>query len=731
MQKQAIGTVTNLVFDSAKKQIFRLKTVDTSLRVLLDDASQRVEVGEHVTVDGALAIHHKFGEQLHASQITHTPVTHDLIADFLIQGSGIGKSIADRVLRAFPNDLVERLDRKDIDSLCAIERVSRASATVIVNQWHQQSGKAELIQFIDGILTNAKISDRKSIKHAALKAYGFYKAETVEKLKDDPFRLWAFSSFKLSETFARAMKVDDDDERRLICAVEESIYRKLKGGSTQVYPLEFQEELEKLVGSDLSIKAIIAANNAANISPPRIVIKYSELNPVSSWARKLQEESPHKHLYNQTYALAGVAMMEQYVQEQLLLRIEQHIEDINVSDDEISAYQLPSGHHLNEDQQLAIKTVLSSTVSAISGGAGTGKTSVLYAVNHIIKAAGQHVLQVALAGKAAQRLIQQTDDDAFTIATLLNKMSKNKNFLDDYDIPVFHIDEASMVDLQTMYRVLKAFENKPIRLVFIGDWAQLAPIGIGLVFHKLLNSSKISLIELKHNYRSKGGIVEVSEKVKNGEPFPSNHEVEIIEYHDNQNVLDIVRETYINNMSNNGSVYVVAASKKTVAESNIMLHKLLRKHDAVIKAAPEFRVNDEVIYKRNDEKLGLVNGSTGRIISGETILQQGFNTEFADLVVDFELEGLKALETIDIKDASKGEYYLQHAYSITCHSAQGSEFDTVIIVVENSSLVERSWLYTAITRAKTKAILIVKAGNNKEILDRGFAFEKINSGLNI
>ncbi|SFC36954.1 ATP-dependent DNA helicase [Pseudoalteromonas denitrificans] len=729
--RQATGTVTKLVFNSEKRQIFRLKTVGTSFRVLLDDADQRVEIGEHVTIDGALVVHHEFGEQFHAEQITHTHVTYDLIADFLMQGSGIGKSIADRVLRAFPNDLVEKLEHRDIDALCAIDRISRASATVIVNQWHQQSGKAELISFIEGVLSNAKVIDRKHIKQAALKAYGFYKDETVAKLNDDPFRLWAFSTFKHAETFASAMNIPDDDERRLICAVEESIYRKLKDGSTQVYPLEFQEELKKLVGSKLSIKGIIAANNAASISPPRIIIKHSELNPVGSWAREMQEESPHKHLYNQTYALAGVAIMEQYVQEQLRLRIEQHIENINVSDDEISAYQLPSGHHLNKDQQLALRTVLTSTVSVISGGAGTGKTSVLYAVNHIIKAAGQHVLQVALAGKAAQRLIQQTDDDAFTIATLLNKMARDKAFLDDYDIPVFHIDEASMVDLQTMYRVLKAFERKPIRLVFIGDWAQLAPIGIGLVFHTLRNSNKISLVELKHNYRSKGGIVDVSEKIKKGELFTCNHEVEIIEYHDNQNVLDIVRDTYINNMTKNGNVYVIAARKKTVAESNIMLHKLLRKRDTVIKAAPEFRVNDEVIYKRNDEQLGLVNGSTGRIVSGETILQQSYTPEFADLVIDFELEGLKALETVDIKDVNKGEYYLQHAYAITCHSAQGSEFETAIIVVENSKLVERSWLYTAITRAKTKAILIVKAGQTQEILDRGFAFEKINSGLSV
>lgn len=723
--REATGTVTQLFFQSAKRQIFRLKTADASWRVLADNADLRVSTGECVTVGGAVIIDRKFGEQLHAQQITHTTVSHDLIADFLMQGSGIGKKITERILKAFPSDLVERLEQRDIEALSTVQCVSRASATVIVNHWHQQAGKSELIPFIESVLKNANVGDRKNIKQAALQAYSFYASTTVAQLKDDPFRLWAFTSFKNASIFARAMGVKDEDERRLVCAVEEAIYRKLKNGSTQVYPLEFQTELEILVGSTLSIPAIVAANNAANTSPPRIIIKHGEMNPTSSpWLREMREASEHTHLYNQTYALAGPALMEQYVQEQLSLRIEQHVSDIVVSDDKIAAYQLPGDHHLNAEQQHAVKAVLTCTVSLISGGGGTGKTSVLYAVNDMIKAAGQDVLQVALAGKAAQRLIQQTRDNAYTIATLLSKMAKNSKFLDDYDVPVFHIDEASMLDLQTMYRVLKAFEGQPIRLVFIGDWAQLAPIGPGLIFHKLIHSKTIAAVELKHNYRSKGGIVDVAEQIKAGEVFTGNHEVEIIEC-DTQNVQELICDQYIENM---GDIHVVAARKKTVAECNIMLHKLLRRGDNVFSPSPEFRVNDSVIYKRNDPQLGLVNGSTGRI--------KGFmlnEKKPADslLHVNFELEGPRTLRLDDIKTSSTGDYWLQHAYSITCHSAQGSEFDTVIIVLEDSDFIERSWLYTAITRAKKKAILITKAGQIKSILDRGFAFETINSGLTI
>jgi exodeoxyribonuclease V alpha subunit len=727
-QASVTGTVTKLVYQSSKRQIFHLKTLKSSLRVLIDDIEQRVEIADHVSVEGVFNIHEKFGEQFHAKLIKHSLISNEMIVDFLMQGTGIGKSIAERAARAFPDNLTEVLEKRNIDKLSGIERVSRASATVMVNQWHQKNGKAKLINFIEDVLKNANLKNRNRIKNSAMQAYAFYQDDTVEKLQDDPFRLWSFSSFKDAEVFANAMNVDNDDERRLICAVEEAIYQKLKEGHTQVYPLDFLETLNSIIDPSLTMKAIIAANNSANTSPPRIVVKHAEMHPAStSFSQKMQDISVHKQLYNQTYALAGVAIIEQYVQQQLLLRVSQHIDNINVSEEKIAAYKLPSGYHLAYDQQCAVKVVLNSTVTVISGGAGTGKTSVLYAVNHMIKTAGQHVLQVALAGKAAQRLIQQTDDDAFTIATLLNKMDKKKSFLDNYDVPVLHIDEASMVDLQTMYRVLKAFENKSIRLVFIGDKAQLAPIGIGLVFHQLLKSKNVSCVELKQNFRSKRGIYDVSEKIKTGELFSGNDDVEIIEYDNDTNLLDIVKNKYIENALK--EIYVISARKKTVAECNIMLHKLLRKQDKEIKAAPEFRVNDEVIYKRNDEKLGLVNGSTGRIISGQKVLVQGKTSENADLVVDFKLEGLVALEINDIKDTNNGEYYLQHAYSITCHAAQGSEFDTVIIVAENFKLVDRSWLYTAITRAKTRVILIVKSGQLQEILDRGFSHEHINSGL--
>ena len=141
-----------------------------------------------------------------------------------------------------------------------------------------------------------------------------------------------------------------------------------------------------------------------------------------------------------------------------------------------------------------------------------------------------------------------------------------------------------------------------------------------------------------------------------------------------------------------------------------------------IKAVPEFRLNDSVIYKKNNKQLGLVNGSTGIIVSDG-------NGDDIDLVVDFDIEGKTALRFDQVKNTFRGDYILQHAYGLTCHAAQGSEFDIVIIILQQSEYIERSWLYTAITRAKKRVIILTKENVIQQIIDRGFAFEKINSGL--
>jgi exodeoxyribonuclease V alpha subunit len=448
------------------------------------------------------------------------------------------------------------------------------------------------------------------------------------------------------------MNIALSDPRRLICAVEEILFRHLSTGSTRVTPTVFATDLSSLLGSEeLMLKALYEAIKAAEEGKERIVISEHDDPSLSELER----------LYTRQFALPGATIMENYVSVQLKKRLANNIIPIQVAESELCSYTLPNGHGLTNEQTSAVQLVLNNAVSVISGGGGVGKTSVLYCANDMIKKSGNDVLQVALSGKASQRLIQQTEDDAFTIAALLQRIEIEPNFLDRYRTPVVHIDEASMVDLQSMYRILTVFEGRPLRLVFIGDWAQLAPVGIGLIFHKLMTSDIVPKIELTKNFRSNKGIKQVSDDIKAGRVFEPNSEVQIISYFSQDELMSLIERQYYLSTYNEAEAHIIAPRKTTVSAANVRIHNALSKGRKPIIIAPQFREQEQVIYKKNDADLGLVNGSTG-VITGQTE---------TSMIVKFIQEGVKSLGLEHIQKDYSGEYILQHAYALTCHSSQG------------------------------------------------------------
>lgn len=710
--ESAIGTVTDIIFKSGEKQIVSLKTQQDAIQVLLNNVDLHVEPQDHIRVRGTVANSSRWGKQIHANEIDYIPVTNDLLADFLMTGIGIGKATTERLITHFPTNLVSLLASNDINELSSVPRVSKAAATVICNNWNKQAGKVELLKFMESVLKNTAQSKQIKLKNIAKKAYGIYGEQTVDKLLDDPYRVWAFSNFSHADLLASAMGVKVDDHRRLICAVEEVLYSQLKKGHTQVSPNYFAKELSELLNSSkLMLQALTAAVAIGGEHNTRIIISESNC----------PDDMPeNERLYHRMYALPGPTIMENYVKEQLLERLNNKIFPIVFSDHVLDNY-VQKGHKLSTEQKQAVQMILTNSVSVVSGGAGTGKTSVLYCANDLIRQSGYDVLQVALSGKASQRLIQQTDNDAFTIAALLTKIEHNDKFLDKYQVPVVHIDEASMVDLQSMYRILSVFENRPLRLVFIGDWAQLPPVGIGLIYHKLVMSPKVPRVELTINFRSNKDVAVTCENIKNGQLPTTNKAVEVIEYQSEDELSELIKRQFYINTFNNNEAHVIAARLQTVSEANVLLHNHLSRGRKVVNIAPQFRVGDLVIYKKNDKDLGLVNGSTGTIVSQHKHAA----------IVNFTVEGSKHLRHEDIQDDNKGLYLLQHAYAMTCHSSQGSEFNVAIVIVEDIDMVERSWLYTAVSRAKEKVVLISSKGNIQKALDRGFKFESISVGFDL
>ena len=710
-QTTMIGTVTNVIYSSKDRQIVNIKTRLQTIRVLINNSLDHVEAKDHVHIVGVTHKHINYGEQVIAEQIKHCAVSTELLKDFLKSGSGIGEKIAGRLIEKFGNDLIYLIEKKDIDKLSSVNKVSKSLATTICNSWHKQAGKLKLIEFINNIMANASSSVRNRIMKIAKKAYTFYGENTVSNLKEDPYRIWAFSGFNDADLFAQTMNIEKSDIRRLLCAVEEILYKGLHNGSTRLSPTNLAQGLDDIIGKDLTVIAIYQALNQSNRFPARFIV---------SQPQNTFDLPENEQVYHRKVALPAAAEMENYIVEQILSRIHKGISSISIPVGYLNSYLLPNNYKLSHNQKAAVNMVMQQPVCCISGGAGTGKTSVLYCIHDIINADGGSVLQIALSGKATRRLAQQTNQDAMTIEALLTKVKQDSKFLDSYTLPLILIDEASMVDLQSMYRVLIALKEKPARIVFIGDWAQLPPVGRGLIYHPLMTSKKVQSIELTDNFRSVKKVSDATENIKNGLPVEQSKEVKVLEANTVEEMLNIAKRQFELHL-NSSSLHIIAARTKTVAALNFSLHELLLRGRKPIPCAPQFKVDDSVIYKKNNDELGIVNGSTGKVINGDN----------NSITVNFDCEGVVSIPTELLSDKLIGEYYLQHAYAITCHSAQGSEFETVIVVVEDKPMVERSWLYTAVSRAQKRVILVTFNNSIKKALKRSFKFEQIDVGFEL
>lgn len=680
--------------------------------------------GDTMTLSYKTIEHPIYGKQIHIYQFIRmempTAQTGRLLAALIMSGQGVGQKTADRLIDEFGVELlIELLETQDIDRLSDVKGISILGAETVCRAWHDQAGKKAICEFFMRHMT-CEI-DGPQLTKIIHKVYRFYGSETISKIENDPYRIWAFATWRECEILASSLNVNKDDPKRLKCAVEEILYRLYSKGHTAVSKVLIDQELNKLLGEySVSCQSIFDENQHTLAPSNRVVVDH-----------------------NGKWSLPGPYMMERYVEIQLNNRIfpkwigseknssnflYNHDQLINIKDI-IDNYKLPGNYTLDQSQKDAVLCVMEHDFAVISGPAGAGKTSVLFAVNDLIQRSGRNVLQVALTGKAAQRLIISTEKHAYTIEGLLKKVEKNNTFLDQFEMPVLHIDEASMVDLPLMYRVLRAFEGRHVKIVMIGDEAQLPPIGPGAIFHHLITMKNVPSVRLQGNYRQGAGssILDVANQIRHGIwPTESSKDVSFIKCSAND-ALSLITDLYLKHIDKGDEIFVVPATRKLVANTNDQLHRILRKFDPCVPTSPEFKINDPVVYKQNRPNLGLVNGSFGKIVevketdaawrtvkssfNGKDLFGGDIENKFMerekfkpDIVIEFVHEGRISLLQNEIK--TLGERLLQHAYAITCHQAQGSEFGVAIVPVFKTKVLDRSWIYTALTRAKYKLYFI-------------------------
>ncbi len=387
----------------------------------------------------------------------------------------------------------------------------------------------------------------------------------------------------------------------------------------------------------------------------------------------------------------------------------------------VRSAQTATGLTLSAEQQDAVMCLLRLRLGVLQGGAGVGKTTVMKVLVTVWETLGGEVVLGALAGKAALQLARGASSPAqprlaYTIARLI-RMLKSAKSARDFGTPIaadcvqvtdktlLILDEASMVDTPSLHEVLSLV---PVgaRLLLVGDHGQLPSVGIGRVFHDLVDDGTrvLSLTKVMRQ-AADSPIPYASVDVREGRmpalaPW-TRPATGIFLAQPPHTLLSIYEEVH-----KLGDVMVVAAKRDTVHQVNAEASAMCRPlnaHSVRLGPLATVAVGDPVVCTRNRYSDGLFNGLLGRVT--------GIDENEA---VSIHWDGEDTPRVLDAQAASD----IELAYAITCHKAQGSSAKTVIVVVEDSRLVTREWLYTAITRARESVILIAKPGAIEAAIER-------------
>lgn len=363
----------------------------------------------------------------------------------------------------------------------------------------------------------------------------------------------------------------------------------------------------------------------------------------------------------------------------------------------IAEYENSARLKLNAAQREAVTVALHQPLSIVTGGAGTGKTTVLQAIHTAAERVGIPVLQMALSGRAAQRMREGTSRPASTIAAFLRMAERRA--IDAESEPLVIIDEASMLDLPLMYSIVRAIPLRA-RLLLVGDPYQLPPIGFGLVFHILALSQTVPRVELAevHRQAQSSGIPQSAHQVRHGvvpplRQFAGAHAGVCFIEADNDDVIGRILGVRAE-WASCRDVQILGVTKRGAGGTRNINATL-----CVAGAAARPRLNrwdlaegDPVIYTANDYQKELWNGSLGHI---ERIIESNGRQSLL-----CRLDGV--LHELGEEDFHR----IELAHAITVHKSQGSQFGRVIVPVFKSRLLDRTLIYTAMTRGTEQVVFI-------------------------
>ena len=690
------GIVTNIIYRNEENgyNIIVVETSDSDITCV--GTMPFFEPGDNLEIEGDFTYHDKYGEQILVNSVNlKRPTGKTSIINYLANANikGIGKKTASDIYDRFKDESID-IVYNNPDKLIEITGIGKKKIADIKMTSEESRDSRNTMLFLQGLNISYNLS---------MKIFKHYGNDAIDIIKTNPYQLMEDISgigFKMADNIGQNMQMKSNSKFRISAGIS--------------YILNYESEF----------------NGHTALKYDYLVDKVSKLLRVKKEevVKEINDDAIEGKLYN-------VIINEQkFIYKNSLFKAEKSVGlELSYKKKTPYAFDVTIDEDLSvfsDEQKLAIKEAFKNMLLVITGGPGTGKTTIIKAITSILRSNNLTYALLAPTGRAAKRMQESTNDEAYTIHRmigirpdeLISEYNEENPIEKDYII----VDEMSMVDIYLMKTLLAAISANTA-LILVGDSDQLPSVGPGNVLKDIIETD-IKTIRLKKIFRQAGesNIVINAHRINNGE-YPILNEagkdfffVEANRNNFNDTLIDLVnnRLPKFYGIDKVKDIQILCPSKKTAwgsAYINENMQKAINLSKDKLEIKKQiFKMNDKVMQIRNNYNLIPENSiyETEGVYNGDIGFVSEIDQEYENLEVVFYDGSFVKYKKEDIKD-------LDLSYAITIHKSQGSEFDCVIIPMMQVApmLLTRNLFYTGVTRAKKLVILVGEKNIIKKMVD--------------
>ena len=695
-----------------------------------------IKKGDSLKLIGKFVEHKDYGEQFKIETFEKLmPQTLAALETYLASGNikGVGPATASKIIDKFGDDTIHVL-KFEPEKLARIKGISKDKAVEISESFVENWEVWQIVGFLQRFGIGAE---------SAKKVYDMLGANAIAEIESDPYILIDISrgvDFKQIDQMAMELGIERENQKRVKSGIKYALIKITYNG----HCCTLKANLIEYVKSLLNVSEAIIEDGIINLKVNNEIV--------------VENRDGEEWVYLYSFYNAENQIADRIIK----LNKAKNMKKVSNIEKELRLIEEKTDIILSEKQKEAIRTINDNNVTIITGGPGTGKTTIIKSIIDIYKEKKYKIVLCAPTGRAAKRMTETTGEEASTLHRLLEigKVDEESLFKKDSDYQgapidgdIIIVDEVSMVDMFIMSYLLDCI-YLGTKLILVGDSDQLPSVGPGSVLHDLIASERIATVHLDKIFRqaAKSKIIVNAHRVNSGKGFIGKEDPELeedskqdfffIKENNQEKVLEQVLSLCNGRLEKFGdynffeNIQVLSPTKKGLLgtkEMNKALQNELNPHREgeaeKSSMGAIFRIGDRVMQiknnydisweRRDGDNIEIGNG----VFNGEMGTITNINEKEKNVRVKFDDEKVCWYEFNELEQ-------LEHSYCITIHKAQGSEFDVVIMIIPQAApmLLTRNLLYTGLTRAKKLLIVI---GNDRivDFMIKNVDSKKRNTGL--